>query len=154
MPARRQVPDTLSTITPLPASRPGQWDRRNRRPRPLVRGERANTLPAIKPGEKVFRVSPDSKAGRATLRAWGRRHGYDVKPRGKVPAEVRAAFMEQNDIWTVTVVSALLPGAKDFSQHYHVRQGGYTRRRTIDPDMVRRELGAELFALLKEVPPR
>lgn len=91
------------------------------------------------------------REGRATMRAWGLRNGYEVRARGRIPAEVQAAFMRQNDIWTVTVVSAMLPGAKVFSQHFHVRQGGYTRRRTIDPDKVMRELGPELYNLLWEV---
>lgn len=163
------VPETLSTVTPLPARKAGQWVRRTRFPRSLVRGERANTLPVIKPGERIFRVNPDPpdsadyseetrkmlprhrREGRATMRAWGLRNGYEVRARGRIPAEVQAAFMRQNDIWTVTVVSAMLPGAKVFSQHFHVRQGGYTRRRTIDPDKVMRELGPELYNLLWEV---
>jgi len=202
------IPDTLSTVTPLPAPKPGEaWSRRNRRPRSLISGERANTLPVIKPGGTFFRINPDpdedhrlraefldSKAGRDMMRAWGLKEGYDVKPSGKIPAkvragfikareealqrhrdaghaamrdwglrngyevrarepippEVRAGFMKENDIWTVEVVSALLPGAKIFSQHYHVRQGGYTKKRTIYPHEVRRAMGREMWNLLWE----
>jgi len=200
------VPETLSTITPLPL-KPGQPGY-TRRARSLIKGERANTLPDIRPGAQLFRVNPDpdedprlrpehldSQAGRDMLRAWGAKNGYDVKPRGKipgkiraafveeaekalarhreagraamrkwasrngyevgardpVPAEVREGFMKENDIWTVQIVSSMLPRANTFSRHFHVRQGGYTIRRTIDPDMVRRSLGPELYNLLWEV---
>jgi len=203
------IPDTLSTITQLPAPKPGEaWSRRNRRPRNLIPGTRANTRAVTKPGEKIFRINPDpaedprlraefldSQAGRAMLRAWaplndytvsprgkipaevraafvkqkqeeldrhraaghaamrdwGLRHGYKVRARGEIPPEVRAGFMEENDIWTVQVVSALLPGAKDFSQHYHVRQGGYDKKRTIYPHVIMRAMGREMWNLLWEV---
>jgi hypothetical protein len=176
------APETLSTVTSLPAGKHEPWNRRNRRPRPIIRGPRANTLPVIKPGEKIFRVNPDPpgecprcgvridapghgvdcpytvkvldrhrQAGRVAIREWGLRNGYEVRARGKIPADVQAAFMTANDIWTVRVVSALLPGAKDFSRHFHVRQGEYTISRTVDPDAVRRELGPELYNLLWEV---
>lgn len=168
------VPETLSTVTRLPASRPGGvWDRSNRRPRSLISGERANTLPAIIPAHKIFRVNPDPvydpvladsnpsfsekavaehrRYAHGVIRQWGLRNGYEVRARGPIPADVRAAFMKTNAIWTVEVVSALLPGAKDFSQHFHVRQGGYTKKRTIYPHVVRREMGHELYNLLWEV---
>jgi hypothetical protein len=200
------IPDTLSTITSLPLKpgQPGYYQRA----RSLVRGERANTLPPVKPGARVFRVNPDpdedprlrpefldSQEGRDMLRAWGAKNGFDVKPRGKVPGKLRAAFvaeaekalarhreagraamrawglrngyevgarepvpdvvragfMKENGIWTVEIVSSRLPRGRAFSRHFHVRQGEYTRRRTIDPDMVRRSLGAELYNLLWEV---
>jgi len=203
------IPPTLSTITPLPEPRPGEiLDRRNRRPRNLIPGERANTLPEIRPGAKIFRVNPDpdhdprlsaefldSRDGRAAMREWGRANEFDVKPAGKVPAklraayvqarvdalaahraagyaamrewglrngytvhardpippEVRAGFMKENDIWTVEVVSSRLPKAGTFSQHFHVRQGGYTKVRTIYPHVIRRAMGRELWELLWEV---
>ena len=203
------VPDTLSTITPLPEQKPGDaWSRSTRRPRGLIPGARANERPASRPGAKIFRVNPDpagdprlraefldSQAGRAMIRAWatgnghqvsergkiparvraafvtqkqeeldahraagraamrdwGLRHGYEVRARGEIPPEVRAGFMEENDIWSVEVVSALLPGASDFSQHYHLRQGGYTKKRTIYPHVIRRLMGREMWNLLWEV---
>jgi hypothetical protein len=96
-------------------------------------------------------LAEHQERGRAAMRAWGLRNGYEVGAREPVPAEVRAGFMAQNDIWTVQVVSSRLPRARTFSRHFHVRQGGYTIRRTIDPDMVRRSLGPELYGLLWEV---
>ena len=146
------VPDTLSTLTQLPVRKDG-WDPRQRRPRSNIPGVRANTLPEVMPGEKVFRINPDSDVGRATLRRWGRRHGYTVKERGKIPAEVRAAFMKENDIWTVKIVSALLPGAAEPMQFFEVKQGSYVRKRTIDPFYVKRVLGDELYPLLQLVTP-
>ncbi len=172
------VPEAFSAVTSLPVPKPGQvWDRRNRRPRGLIPGERANTPPVIKPGEKMFRVNPEPvydpvlakgnpnfsrkkvtehrEYSRGVIREWSARNGYgEVSVRGKIPAATLAAFMKQHDIWTVQVVSALLPGAKEYSQHFHIRQGGYTKKRTIYPHVVRRELGHEIYNMLWEVNPR
>ncbi len=151
------VPDTLSTITKLPERKPGEWSPRTRRARSNIRGTRANTLPPVIPGEKIFRISPDSKVGRATLRKWARRNGYEVKGKGKIPAEVRDAFMAQNGIWTVRIISVMPPGATEFMQLFQVRQGSYVRNLkgasfySDDPFYVKRLLGDELFPLLKQV---
>jgi hypothetical protein len=75
-----------------------------------------------------------------------------VKDKGPVPQEVREAFMAVNGSWTVRVISGIVPGRNGGPSQqmtfYQVRQGMYLRRNTIDPDMVRRELGPELYALL------
>jgi hypothetical protein len=143
-----QVPETLSSITPLPEPKPGQWSRRNRRARSNIPGKRANTLPPVMPGEKIFRVVPDAP----TLRRWGRRRGFGTRDKGPIPKNVRDAFMAENGSWTVRVISGLVPGRNGQPSRpmsfYQVRQGGYVRRNTVDPDMVRREMGPELYALL------
>lgn len=137
------LPETLAfSATRKPGVRPAQ----QRRARSNVPGVRAETLPAIIPGEKIFRVVPDN----ATLRSWGRRRGYRVAVHGKIPEAVRVAFAKEN-AWTVRVVSAMVPGDTQFRQFYQVRQGPYIRKMTTDPFYVKRELGDELFSLLKEV---
>jgi len=140
-----KIPDTLSTLTPLPGRKDGR-EPRQRRARSNVPGLRANTLPAILPGEKIFRIVPDN----ATLRRWGRRNGYPVKSYGQIPRVVREEFAKQN-AWTVRVVSVLVPGATEYSEFYQVRQGPYIRKQTTDPFYVRRTLGDELYASLKKV---
>lgn len=148
-----KIPETLSNVQPLPAPKPGEWQRRNRRARSNIPGARANTLPPVIPGEKIFRIVPDAW----TLRRWGRRNGFDVKDKGPVAKEVREGWeseMKQNGSlsWTVRVISYVIPGRNGQpdrpAEFYQVRQGMYVRRTTTDWEMVKRELGAELHALL------
>lgn len=139
------VPSALSTVTSITGGR-GQ-----RRARYKIPGARANTPPVVIPGEKVFRVSPDSPKGRAAVRAWARRNGREVKDYGKIPVNVRDAFMEANDIWTVRVISCMPPGADQFYEFFEVKQGSYVRKRTTKWWEVLKILGDELFPLLKEV---
>ena len=140
------VPETLLKPTALAARSDGR-EPRKRRARSNITGERANTLPAIIPGEKILKIVPDN----VTLRAWGRRHGFTVKDRGKIPGGVRDAFMKVNGAWTVKIVSVMPPGDTEYRQFYQVRQGAYLRKMTRDPFYVRRELCDELYALLQEV---
>lgn len=148
-----QEPD-LATLTQLPAPKPGEY---TRRARSLLPGERANRLPAVIPAQLIFRISPDSPHGRATIRKWGRRHGWKVKDRGPVPAGLVAAFMEEHGIWTVYIRRAWLPNGRGFSDFYQVKQGEFLRNlehgksETIDPDKIKRVMGRELFAMLKQV---
>lgn len=148
--------DPLGTLTQLPATKPGTYTRRARY---RIPGERANTrtAPVLIPKQKLFRISPDSPAGRTVIRAWGRRRGWEVKDFGKVPAGLVEAFMEENDIWSVYIRRALLPNARGFADFYQVKQGlvlrtlEHGRSETIDPDKIRRVMGNELFSMLKQV---
>lgn len=155
-----EIPETLANVTPLPPPQPGKWERRNRRARSNIPGRRANTLPPVLPGEKIWRISVDSDIGRVTLRRWGRRHGYQVADKGKIPGQVRDAFMKQNAIWTVKEITRQYtgPGGRQVtSRMYQVKQGQYLvtlhhgRTETTDPFYVKRVLGDELFPLLKRV---
>ena len=134
-----EIPSAL-TATPNPGGRGPRRARHN------IPGRRAGIIPPARPGEVVFKLFPTNE----TLRVWGRRYGFDVKDHGPVPKAVREHFDTWN-AWSVRIVSGLIPGAKHVSQYYKVMQGSYERRLTVDPDMVRRELGPELFALLKQV---
>lgn len=146
--------DPPGTLTRLPVPKPGQYPRRARA---LLPGTRANTLPPVIPAQKIFRISPDSPVGRATVRRWARRNGYDVKVHGKIPKAAVDAFMEKHGIWTVYVRRSLIPGAKNPIEFFQVKQGEFLRAlehgkaETIDPDKVRRVMGNELFAMLKQV---
>jgi hypothetical protein len=107
---------------------------------------RAETVPPPRPGETVFQLVPTPE----TLRAWGRKHGFIVSGHGPVKKEVRDHFMRWN-AWTVRIVSIQRPGDTRARQYFKVMQGPYVRRMTRDVWYVRRDLGDELFPLLKEV---
>ena len=94
----------------------------------------------------MFQLFPDNE----TLRVWGRRYGFKVSDRGPVRKDVRDHFNKWN-AWSVRIVSIQPPGADEPSAYFQVMQGPYERRLTTDPDMVKRELGADLYALLKQV---
>lgn len=171
-----EEPNHLATLTQLPTAKPGTYTRRARY---RIPGERANNrrnLPAIIPAQKMFRVNPDPPDdpsydkkrkkelakhrvyARAVIRDWGRRNGWEVKSKGKLPASLVDAFMEKNDIWTVYIRRALLPGAKDYAAFYQVKQGEYLRTlehgksETIDVAKIRRVMGNDMFNLLWQVP--
>jgi hypothetical protein len=124
----------------------GARARRQARARSNITGFRAETVPPPRPGEVVFRLVEDN----ATLRAWGRKHGFDVSGRGPVKDEVRDHFRKWN-AWTVRVVSVQAPGDTQARQYFKVMQGQYLRRMTDDVFYVKRVLGDDLFPLLKEV---
>lgn len=107
---------------------------------------RAETVPPPRQGETVFRLEPDAE----TLRAWGRKHGFSVSAHGPVKKEVRDHFARWN-AWTVRIVSIQRPGDTQARQFFKLMQGPYVRRMTQDVWYVRRDLGDELFPLLKEV---
>lgn len=133
---------TLGAVTEISAARA----KRGRRARSNITGVRAETVPPPRPGETVFALEPDAE----TLRAWGRRHGFTVSAKGPVKKEVREHFRKWN-AWTVRVVSVQRPGDTKARQYFKVMQGPYVRRMTRDLYYVQRELGDELFPLLKEV---
>lgn len=130
----------------FPAVEPGR-KKRVRRARSVVPGVRAERVPPAAAGERVFRVVPDN----AFLRRWGRSHGHRVSGYGKIPAAVRESFDRQNS-WTVRIISLLKSGDTEPRQYYQVMQGPYIRKLTVDPFYVKRELGDDLFSMLKEVP--
>ncbi len=141
-----QVPDTLTGIT---VSLPGRHERVNRRARSNVSDPRASEPDLTQhAGARVFRVVPDN----AALRAWGRKRGYRVAARGKIPDAVRAGFEKENGGWTVRIIRTMLPGSDEAREYYHVKQGPYTIKMTVDPFYVERVLGKDLYALLREVP--
>lgn len=168
-------PNPLATLTQLPQPKPGTYTRRARY---RIPGERANNrrnLPPIIPAQKAFRINPDPPDdpgydkkrkkelkehrayARAVIRKWGRRNGWTVKNKGKLPAGLVDAFMEENDIWTVYIRRALLPGATDYAAFYQVKQGIYLRTlehgksETVDVDKIRRVMGNDMFNLLWQV---
>lgn len=135
------IPSALTT----PTSDAGGRVRR-RRARHNIPGRQAGILPPVHPGEIVFRLFPDNE----TLRVWGRKYGFKVADRGPVRKEVREHFDKFN-AWSVYIVSLLVPGTTEPAAYYKVMQGPYERRLTVDVDMVKREMGPELFALLKQM---
>ena len=136
-----EIPSALNTATSEPGGRV-----RRRRPRYNIRGQDAGIIPPAKEGEIVFQLFPDNE----TLRVWGRKYHFDVKDRGPVPKKVRDHFNRFN-AWSVRIVVVRPPGAATIGSYYQVMQGRYERRLTQDPDMVKRELGPELYALLRQV---
>ncbi len=136
-----EVPSALSTATSDPGGRA-----RPRRARSNIPGQRAGILPPVREGEIVFRLFPDNE----TLRVWGRRYHFKVKEHGPVPKKVKEHFSRWN-AWSVRIVVVKPPGARSFGSYYQVMQGSYERRLTQDPDMVKRELGPELYPLLRRV---
>lgn len=158
------IPDAMKGLT---VTLPGRHDRArvNRRARSRIPGERANTPPDLEPplpGEKRFRISVDSKIGRATVRRWARRRGFDVADKGKIPGRVVTEFLQENDIYMVKefYVKAKGPGGKEYvSKLYQLYQGKYIvfvkngQRETDDLDYIKRAMGADLFRMLKQVQP-
>src|SRR2546423_11384328 len=107
------------TVTGLAGARAG----RQRRARSSAPGVRAEIVPPPRSGEVVFRLVADN----ATLRVWGRRHGFGVSGRGPVRKEVRDHFRKWN-AWTVRIVSVQAPGDTETRQYFKVMQGPYLRR--------------------------
>jgi hypothetical protein len=124
----------------------GARARRQKRARSNITGVRAETVPPPRTGETVFRLVPDTE----TLRAWGRKHGFAVSASGPVRKEVRDHFSKWN-AWSVRIVSVQVDGDTQARQFFKVMQGPYVRKMTRDLFYVKRELGEELFPLLKEV---
>ncbi|SRR5260370_41811217 len=56
--------------------------------------------------------------------------------------------------WTVKIVSLMSPGDTQHRQYLQLRNGPYLVKETIDPFYIRREMGDDLYAQLKEVTPR
>lgn len=132
-----EVPSALSTVTSITGGRA-------RRARYNIRD--SGEPPPPRPGQTMFEVVPDN----ATLRRWGRSHGFEVKDRGKVPRAVIEDFHKWNN-FTVRVISLQAPGDTQARQYFQVRQGSYIRKETTKWWRVENELGGELFALLKKV---
>ncbi len=150
-----KVPGTLSVTTQVPGNKGKKDALFYRRARSNVRGVRANTLPDIKPGVPMMRIIPDNK----TIRLWAGFHDFEVSDRGRIPKEVREGFEQwmrtnSNGVYTVEVISALIPGEDEPAQYFKVRQGRVVRRLTGDIDMVKRELGDERFTLMTPPPKR
>lgn len=150
---REQVPDTLSVTVQVPGGAAGKKQLYYRRARSNVRGARANTLPADT-GVPVSRIVRDTK----TIRKWALRRGMDVNEKGPIPGAVRDEFdawlkVNGNGSWNVRVISLQPPGARKSGQYFLVKQGEVERRMTQDPDMVKRDMGPEVYHLLT-VPPR
>lgn len=149
---RDQVP--LSMTVQIPGNKDAKAKQYYRRARSNVRGTRANTLPAPKPGVPVSRIVPDND----TIRRWALGREYPISDRGPIPVEIREDFdtwlkVNGNGAWNVQVISLHPPGAKKAAQYFLVRQGQVEIRTTQDPDMVKRDMGPEVYRLLT-VPPR
>ena len=136
-----EVPPTLSTATSEDGGRA-----RPRRARYNVPGQRAGIIPPAQEGEIVFQLYPDPE----TLRAWGRKYRFKMKDTGRIPKKVREHFNRYN-AWSVRIVSVQPPGASEPSAYFKVMQGPYERRLTQDVDLVKRDLGPELYPLLRQV---
>jgi len=125
-----EIPSALNTATSEPGGRV-----RRRRARYNIPGQEAGIIPPAKEGEIVFQLFPDNET---------------LKDRGPVPKKVREHFNRFN-AWSVRVVVIQPPGADEPSAYFKVMQGRYERRLTQQEYLVERDLGPELYALLRRV---
>lgn len=136
-----EIPSALSPATSEPGGRA-----RPRRARYNVPGQRAGIIPPAKEGEIVFQLFPDDE----TLRVWGRKYHFKMRANRPVPKKVREHFNRFN-AWSVRIVVIQPPGADEPSAYFRVMQGRYERRLTQQEYLVERDIGPDLYKLLRQV---
>jgi hypothetical protein len=122
--------------------------KRQRRARTNIITPDAQVVPPPAKGQILFRLFPDN----ATLRRWGRRHGFKVKNSGPIPKEVREDFHRWN-AWSVRIISLQRPGDTEPRGYFKLMQGKYERATTTKWWRMENVMGEELFAMLREVGP-